>query len=237
MTNEAINVLDSDFFKKNKLLPLNLQFFADGDDNPDDDPDNKPDNDKSDDPDNPDDKDPDKKDTFTRSELDSAISKAVDTALKNQQKKFDQEKETIEENAKKQGEEYAKLTKQQQQEKDYEKRMEKLEEKERELNMRQLTSEVEADLKENSLPVDFAHSLVALEDNEKIKESIKSIKKTFDEAVNAQVKEQLRQDTPKVGGGTDFKNPFSKDHFNLTEQTRLYKEDPEKYKQLKAAAK
>jgi hypothetical protein len=32
------------------------------------------------------------------------------------------------------------------------------------------------------------------------------------------------------------KNPFSKEHFNLTEQARLYKEDPELYKQLKAQA-
>ncbi|WP_433958773.1 phage scaffolding protein [Cytobacillus horneckiae] len=33
------------------------------------------------------------------------------------------------------------------------------------------------------------------------------------------------------------KNPFSKEHFNLTEQGRLLKEDPELYKQLKASAK
>ncbi len=32
------------------------------------------------------------------------------------------------------------------------------------------------------------------------------------------------------------KNPFSKEHFNLTEQARLYKEDPALYKQLKAQA-
>src|SRR5690606_6805857 len=32
------------------------------------------------------------------------------------------------------------------------------------------------------------------------------------------------------------KNPFSKEHFNLTEQARLYKEDPVLYKQLKAQA-
>lgn len=32
------------------------------------------------------------------------------------------------------------------------------------------------------------------------------------------------------------KNPFSKEHFNLTEQGRLYREDPELYKTLKAQA-
>jgi len=53
-------------------------------------------------------------------------------------------------------------------------------------------------------------------------------------------------DTPKLGGRTPntppptqpqgFKNPFSKEHFNLTEQARLFKEEPELYKQLKAQA-
>lgn len=32
------------------------------------------------------------------------------------------------------------------------------------------------------------------------------------------------------------KNPFSKDHFNLTEQAKLFKENPDLYKQLKAQA-
>ncbi|MFC4712238.1 phage scaffolding protein [Planococcus dechangensis] len=36
--------------------------------------------------------------------------------------------------------------------------------------------------------------------------------------------------TPPAAG----KNPFSKEHFNLTEQARLLKEDPERYKSLKA---
>ncbi|MBG9548341.1 phage scaffolding protein [Cytobacillus firmus] len=39
---------------------------------------------------------------------------------------------------------------------------------------------------------------------------------------------------PAGAGGT--KNPFSKEHFNLTEQARLFKENPELYKQLKAQA-
>jgi hypothetical protein len=43
---------------------------------------------------------------------------------------------------------------------------------------------------------------------------------------------QLPGQQPPSGG----KNPFSKEHFNLTEQARLFKEDPEMYKQLKAQA-
>ncbi|GAK01499.1 phage scaffolding protein [Geomicrobium sp. JCM 19055] len=48
----------------------------------------------------------------------------------------------------------------------------------------------------------------------------------------------LKGRTPYGGGQqppTD-KNPFSKEHYNLTEQGRLFKEDPEKYKLLKAQA-
>jgi Arc/MetJ family transcription regulator len=52
------------------------------------------------------------------------------------------------------------------------------------------------------------------------------------------VKQALSGTPPKasittVGGA---KNPFSKEHFNLTEQGRLKKEDPERYKILKALA-
>ncbi|EON72246.1 phage scaffolding protein [Lysinibacillus sphaericus] len=38
------------------------------------------------------------------------------------------------------------------------------------------------------------------------------------------------------GGGKPDKNPFSKDNWNLTEQGRLLREEPEKAKQLQASA-
>src|SRR5690625_961242 len=37
-------------------------------------------------------------------------------------------------------------------------------------------------------------------------------------------------------GSNPTKNPFSKEHWNLTEQGRIYKENPELYKQLKSQA-
>lgn len=40
----------------------------------------------------------------------------------------------------------------------------------------------------------------------------------------------------KPTGAGGIKNPFSKEHFNLTEQARIFKENPELYKQLKAQA-
>lgn len=40
---------------------------------------------------------------------------------------------------------------------------------------------------------------------------------------------------PNGGGGKPDKNPFSKEHWNLTEQGRLFREEPEKAKQLQAS--
>lgn len=175
---------------QSKLLRLNLQHFAEND-SPQDPP-----QDSTEDP--PEDQ-PEDNQTFTQSDVDSAISKAVDKALKNQAAKLEKEKQQAIEDAKKDAANYAKMTKQQQEEADYQKRVKDLEDRERQLNLKQLRAEVEGDLKEEGLPADIAESLVTLDDNEKIKESISNIKKAFDEAVNNAVKEKLRQDPPESG--------------------------------------
>ena len=197
--NESLNL---ESVKKKPFLPLNIQYFAEGGEgqgqgegagtgegeggNGEGEGQGEGDGDGGD-------------TTFTQSDVDSAVSKAVDKALKNQAAKLEKEKQQAIEDAKKDAAAYSKMTKQQQQDADYQKRMEKLENRERELNLKQLRTEVEGDLKEEGLPTDFAESLITLEDNEKIKESITSIKKTFDDAVNVAVKEKLRQDPPASG--------------------------------------
>lgn len=171
--------------------------------------------------------------TFTQSEVDSRISKAVDSALKKQQAKLEEEKQQAIEDASKKAETYAKLSAKEKEDAEYKERLTKLEQRERELNMKQLKSEVESDLKNDGLPVEFASTLINLEDNEKIKESIKGIKKQFDEAVNNAVKEALRQDTPKGSSG-DAKG-VTKEQFNnmgYSDRATLYAENPELYKQL-----
>ncbi|WP_139376891.1 DUF4355 domain-containing protein [Halobacillus salinus] len=175
---------------RSKLLRLNLQHFAENDpqqDPPEDLPEDPPEGDK----------------TFSQSDVDSAIGKAVDKALKNQAAKLEKEKLQAIEDAKKDAANYAKMTQKEKEEADYQNRVKDLENRERELNLKQLRSEVESDLKEEGLPVEFANSLVSMDDNEKIKESIASIKKTFDKAVNDAVKEKLRQDPPE--GSQSFK--------------------------------
>lgn len=175
---------------KDKYLPLNLQFFGEEDPPGETLLDDIP----------PDETPPDDA-TFTQSELDSQISKSVDSALKKQQVKFEKDKQDALDKAKKDAVEYAKLSKEQQEDADYQKRIKALEDRESDLNNRQLLSEIESDLKENELPTSFAQALLSIQDNEQIKESITDIKKQFDDAVNAKVMESLRQDTPKAGGG------------------------------------
>lgn len=222
-------------------LKMNLQYFADKEGNGDKDHPGQPEGDGEGEPDNtsnPGDDTPggENKDAgYTQSDVDRMISKAVE----KQQRKFEQEKERIEEEARKQGEAYAKLTEKEKEEAQYSERLEKLEERERELNKKQLRTEVTADLKENKLPEIFAESLILMDDNEAIKKHIDKINEAFNGAVQAEVNDRLKQKTPAASKpGTDItNNPFAKGSENLTEQGRLFKEDPERAKRLQLEAR
>lgn len=175
-------------FQENKgdferMLKLNLQHFAEeGEDGEEE-------------------KEAEQPETFTKSEVDSQISKSVAKALERKQAEFEAQLEEKLAAERKSAEEYAKMTAKEKEDAAYKQRLSELEKREQELNQRQLLTQVEADLKESGLPVSFASSLVAVGDNEAIKEALNAIKKDFDDAVNNAVKDKLRQDTPKTGGG------------------------------------
>ena len=176
--------------KRKFRLPLNIQFFAEPPANPVDPPA---------DPAPPEDV------TLTQAELDKKIEAEADRKLaKALEKKQAEWQSQLEEKLaaeRKTAEEYAKMTAKEKEDAAYKSRLSELEKREQELNKRQLLTQVEADLKENGLPVSFASSLLTVGDNEQIKGAINAIKKDFDEAVNETVKDKLRQDTPKTGGG------------------------------------
>ena len=146
--------------------------------------------------------------TYTQSEVDSRISKAVESALEKREAKLQKELETRIEKERNEAAEYAKLTEKEKQEADLKKRLEALEQREKELNNQQLLNQIQSDLRENNLPLSFAESLLTIQDNEKIKESIATIKQEFDNAINEQVKSALRQETPGVGNQAIEKDPF-----------------------------
>lgn len=181
------------FKKQLAPLKLDLQYFAEPNEPPAD-------------PLNPDDppKDPPEKIELSSEELQKKIEAESDRklakALEKKQKEWDTQLDQRIADAKKDAEQYAKMTQKEREDAEYKKRLEELDKRERELNTKQLRSDVEADLKDKGLPEAFSESLIKLEDNEKIKEAVSSIKKEFDAAVNNAVKEKLRQDSPETGG-------------------------------------
>lgn len=204
--------------EKNKFLKLNLQYFADNEGEEGDPNDNNNSKTENDDDNN---QQQDDKKGYSQSEVDSAISKAVDKALSKQEKRFQQQLEDEVEKTRKKAENYAKLTEKEKKDKQLEERENKLKERERELNLRHLKSDVEADLKDNNLPTSFADTLILIEDNDKIKESIQSIKKDFNAAVKEQVKEATRQNTPSSGSNNHQTNSKSKSIFELANENRI----------------
>jgi hypothetical protein len=190
----AINVINPAAFKKQfEPLKLDLQYFAEPNDPPSDPP--NPDNPPS---------DPPAKIELSAKELQKKIEAESDRklakALEKKQKEWEEQLDQRIADAKKDAEQYAKMTQKEREDAEYKKRLEALDKRERELNTKQLRSEVETDLKDEGLPAAFADSLIKLEDNEKIKEAVSSIKEEFDAAVNNAVKEKLRQDPPETGG-------------------------------------
>lgn len=171
-----------------KRLKLNLQHFAEDDyDKKQESDDKKDDKQKSGD-----------KEVFeiTQNELDSQKHKAVNKALANQEKKFEQRLKEAVENARSEGESYAKLTQKEKEEKALSEREKAIAKREKAQALRELESDVVADLKEQELPTSFAKALIKIEDNEEIKSTINEIKADFDKAVKEGIKEVTRQSTP-----------------------------------------
>lgn len=204
---------------KNKFLKLNLQHFAESEGN-----EGETEVNNNNEPANDDDlNEIESNKGFSQSELDSAIGKAVDKALSKKEKQHQKQLEDAKEEARKEAESYAKLTEKEKRDKELEKRENQLKERERELNLRHLKSDVEADLKDNNLPTSFADTLILIEDNDKIKESIQSIKKDFDAAVKEQVKEATRQTTPsnKSSNFATHKNSDGKSLIDIANEKRI----------------
>ncbi|WP_052401164.1 DUF4355 domain-containing protein [Oceanobacillus jeddahense] len=181
---------------KDDLLKLNLQFFAE-EDTTDNENDETTENDK-------DDQEQDNA-TFSQSDVDREVSKAVDKALKKREEKHQEELQKAIDDAIAEKERLSKLSEKERQEEELTQREQELLKREEEIKRTQLRSDAVADLQEKKLPSDFADFLLG-DDAESTLENINSFKKAFDEAVNAQVKVALRQETPPSGSGTVAKS-------------------------------
>lgn len=210
------------------LLPLNLQFFADPDEPPAD---------PEDPPGDP--KDPPAKIEFS-TEQQAELDRILGERLGKAQAKWEKDYQSKLDAAKTEAEKLAKMNADQKAEYEQQKRLDELAKREGEITRRELRATAIETLAEKGLPRTLADILV-FTDAETTNASLEAVEKAFRESVEAGVNERLRGGNPPGGGGqggSGQKNPFKPGpDFNLTEQGRILKENPDLAKQLIASAK
>ena len=150
--------------------------------------------------------------TYTQAQLDSEADKRAAKALETAKTKWQAEQTKALEDAKSEGARLAKMTEDEKSKEIEKQRQSVLDKREAELNQRELSTSTKSLLVDKGLPTDFAGSLVALGDADKIKTAVENIQKTIQETVNKQVEAKLQTDPPKNGAssldGAD--DPFKK---------------------------
>ena len=150
--------------------------------------------------------------TYTQAQLDSEADKRAAKALETAKAKWQTEQAKALEDAKSEGARLAKMSADEKAQELEKQRQVALDKREAELNQRELSTSTKSLLVDKGLPTDFAGSLVALGDADKIKTAVENIQKTIQETVNKQVEAKLQTDPPKNGAsaldGTD--DPFKK---------------------------
>lgn len=177
----------------NDSLKLNLQFFAEGEDNPQD-------------QDTGDSGEVEVEEvTLSAEELQKKIESESDRklakVLEKKQKEWQEKQEQAIQEALERHERLSKLSEKERKEQELSEKEKELQKRIAEIERKELKADAVADLSEKGLPAEFADFLLA-DNAENTLENINTFKKAFDEAVNAAVKEQLRQETPKAGATT-----------------------------------
>ncbi|MBA4507937.1 DUF4355 domain-containing protein [Clostridium sporogenes] len=101
----------------------------------------------------------------------------------------------------------------------------------------QLTNKALKIANEKGLPTDLVDYFIG-QDEETTNKNLETLEKVFTNKLETTVKERLKDNSytpPSGGAGVD--NPWSKEHFNLTKQAQILKENPELAAQLKSAVK
>ncbi len=179
--------------------------------------------------------------TYTQEELQDILQKETDkrvsNAIKKREEVLREEMRLTIEQEKKEAERLAKLSSEEKEKEIIERTRKDIEQRELALKHKELLSDTKDMLYEEKIPVTFADMLIK-ENAETTLETIKKFKIEWQEALEDSVNERLKGKTPSKGTkDTTEKNPFSKEHFNLTEQGRLYQENQAEAERLKALAK
>lgn len=207
---------------KDFLDRIDLQFFADGGNQDDNDAGDDQGQEDTDDKDEGQDKD-DKK-PLTMEDVQRMIQSETDKVRTEYSQKLKDAKAEAERLAKE------KMTEEEKAEFERQKLQKELEEKERALLERELNLLAVDLLTEAKMPLAFKPFVVGA-DEEATKAKVATLKNLFnselEKAVQERFKEKGRNPHDTGGDGDTTKNPWSKEHFNLTEQARLLRENPE----------
>ena len=171
--------------------------------------------------------------TYTQEEVDKMLEGLMNQEQVNEvlEKRLARERKKKEEEIQ-EAERLAKLSQAEREKELNEKTKQELEEAKATIRRMNLEHDTEKILVEKSLPLEFKAFLIG-EDEESTNENIKAFEATYQKAIENGVNERLKTGAPRAGGTTGgIKNPWSKEDFNLTEQGRIMREDPELAKKL-----
>lgn len=155
-----------------KKLPMNLQFFADP---------------------NPDPEDPKEDEPVTltqkelQSKLDSEADKRAAKAVETAKAKWEADKKQALEDAKNEGAKLAKMSAAEKADAEMQARVEEIEKREAALKQSELKAATKALLQDNGLPADMSDTLIGLGDAEAIKNAVTALKGSLDTQVNEKV--------------------------------------------------
>ena len=163
--------------------------------------------------------------TFTQIELDNLINKRLERASK----KAEIEKE--------EAKRLAKMSEAERQQAEFENEKASFAEERKQYQKEKLELQVVKELGTKGLPTEFSKYLIG-EDAEICMSNIKEFDTKWQQAIAKAVNEKLKGKTPNVGGGNlAIVNPWNTSTRNLTEQGRIYKENPALAEQLMASSK
>ena len=166
--------------------------------------------------------------TYTQAELDALLQSEVDRRMTMLQKKMEKKnQEKV-----KEAEKLAKLSEQERFEYELEKREKAIAEKERQMALMENKAEASKALSERGISIALVDMVVA-EDADTMMENIKTLETEFKKSVKEEVEKRLSTTTPKKNlapDGTITKESFRA--MKLTDQAKLFEENPALYKQL-----
>lgn len=166
--------------------------------------------------------------TFTEEEVNKMLQteadRRVSAALKKQEYKFLSQMQ--------EAEKLKVMNEEQKAQYQLEQREKQIQEKEREFTLLQNKYEAQSIMSEKNIPLAFVDFIVA-EDAETMMSNITLFEREFRASVRAEVDKRIASPAPKAGIGVSkgvTKDNFSK--MTLAQQSELYMQDPELFKQL-----